>query len=88
MNANEIVETIASSKVGPEFRRFAGRFRPRVKISRIGLSSGASLHAQAPLHWDAIEDDRPVRYAREPLASPWRRWVIRLLGDLAPEDLL
>ena len=44
--------------------------------------------ANASLHWDAIENGRPVRYSSEPLASLWRRWVTRLLGALAPEELL
>jgi putative cardiolipin synthase len=45
-------------------------------------------NTKSPLHWDGVEDDRPVRYASEPLASLWRRWVTRLLGVLAPEELL
>ncbi len=53
----------------------------RVNLDEVG-------DANASLHWDAIENDRPVRYTGEPLASEWRRWVVRLLGALAPEDLL
>lgn len=45
-------------------------------------------NAKAALHWDGVEDDQPVRYASEPLASLWRRWVTWLLGALAPEELL
>jgi hypothetical protein len=45
-------------------------------------------NAKAPLHWDGVENDQPVRYGSEPLASLWRRWVTRLLGVLAPEELL
>ncbi|HSV84912.1 MAG TPA: phospholipase D-like domain-containing protein [Ramlibacter sp.] len=44
--------------------------------------------AQARVHWDAVEAGQPVRYTREPMASAWRRWVMRLLGALAPEELL
>ncbi len=42
----------------------------------------------APLHWTAMEDDKPVRYTREPLASTWRRILTPIFGWLAPEDLL
>jgi putative cardiolipin synthase len=45
-------------------------------------------NAKASLHWDGTEDDQPVRYASEPLASLWRRGVTRLLGAFAPEELL
>ena len=43
---------------------------------------------QAPLVWTGREGDKPVRYTDEPLASWWRRFVARLLGALAPEELL
>lgn len=52
----------------------------------VGLDPPGS--AQARVHWDAVEDGKPVRYTREPLASAWLRWVLPLLGALAPEELL
>ena len=53
---------------------------------RVGLDEPGD--AKAALHWDAVVDGRPIRYTDEPLASAWRRWFVRLLGRLAPEDLL
>jgi putative cardiolipin synthase len=53
---------------------------------RVGLDEPGN--AKAALHWDAVVDGRPIRYTDEPLASAWRRWFVRLLGRLAPEDLL
>ena len=47
-----------------------------------------SGNADASLHWDAIENDQPVRYADEPLAGAWRLWMTRLLWVLAPETML
>jgi putative cardiolipin synthase len=44
--------------------------------------------AAAALHWDAVENGKPARYTREPLASEWRRWMVRLLGAIAPEEYL
>jgi len=41
--------------------------------------------ANAALHWDAIEKQQPVRYDQEPLASPWLRLEVHLLGNLVPE---
>ena len=41
------------------------------------------------LHWHAHDAaGAPVHYTREPLATGWRLWVLRLLGTLAPEGLL
>ncbi len=45
-------------------------------------------NAKSALHWDGVVNGQPVRHTREPLASVWRRWFTRLLGGLAPEDLL
>ena len=56
------------------------------QVFRVALDEPGN--AKASLHWDAIENDQPARYASEPLASAWRRWLTRLLGGLAPEDLL
>ena len=53
----------------------------RVRLDETG-------NVNAPLHWDAIENDLPVRYAGEPLASAGRRWLVRILGALVPEALL
>ena len=53
---------------------------------RVGLDEAGNVNA--PLHWDAIESALPVRYAGEPLASAGRRWIVRILGALVPEDLL
>jgi putative cardiolipin synthase len=43
---------------------------------------------QAPLAWAGLDNGTPVRYTSEPLASWWRRLTSRLLGGLAPEELL
>jgi putative cardiolipin synthase len=38
--------------------------------------------------WVAEEAGTEVRYDREPLAGIWRRFLAKLLGVFAPEDLL
>jgi len=40
------------------------------------------------LRWTSEEDGRPVVYEREPLVSFWRRLLSRMLGVIAPLDLL
>ena len=40
------------------------------------------------LVWGGRENGKAVRYSSEPLASAWRRMTARLLGALAPEELL
>ena len=44
--------------------------------------------SQASLTWVSNDDDGPVRYTSEPLASWWQRIVSGLLGLLVPEELL
>ena len=53
---------------------------------RVGLDEAGNV--DAPLHWDAVESNLPMRYAGEPLAGAGRRWIVRILGALVPEDLL
>jgi putative cardiolipin synthase len=53
---------------------------------RVGLDEPGDV--KSGLHWDGVVDGQPIRYTDEPLASVWRRWFVRLLGRLAPEDLL
>jgi putative cardiolipin synthase len=53
----------------------------RVELARPG-------DEDAPLAWTGREDGKPARYDREPLTSWWRRTFSRLLGLVAPEELL
>ena len=38
--------------------------------------------------WMSEEAGTEVRYDREPLAGIWRRFLAKLLGAFAPEELL
>jgi putative cardiolipin synthase len=42
----------------------------------------------ADLVWSGRENGKPMHYDGEPLAGAWRRIVAKLLGALAPEELL
>lgn len=82
----EVALRLESRELG---RQLTGLFDDAVTLDqafRVELDEPGN--AGAALHWESIEDGRPVRYAREPLASEWRRWVARLLGALAPEAFL
>ena len=83
---SEVALRIASPELGGHLTRLFDEATTLQEAFRPGLDEPGN--AQSPLHWDTIEDGRPVRYARDPLASEWRRWVARVLGALAPEDLL
>jgi hypothetical protein len=43
---------------------------------------------RSPLLWTGAENGKPARFASEPLAGWWRRFVSALLGVLAPEEML
>ena len=53
----------------------------RVRLDDAGNPAGA-------LHWESVEDGRPVRFTSEPLASAWRRIITPIMGALTPEELL
>ena len=53
---------------------------------RVELAEPGNEHAS--LVWTGREDDKPVSYTSEPLASWWRRIISGMLGALAPEELL
>lgn len=42
----------------------------------------------SPLRWTTEDDGMPVRHDREPLTTPWRRALSRLLQLIAPDELL
>jgi putative cardiolipin synthase len=43
---------------------------------------------ESDLVWISDENGQEVRYQQEPMTGFWRRWMSRLLGALAPEDML
>lgn len=51
-------------------------------------SLGIAGNRNAPLVWTVREGNQLQRYAHEPRASWWLRFVSRLLGALVPEELL
>ncbi len=68
-------------------RLFDDAVRP-ARAFRVSLveTEGEGLPRQ--LRWTTEEQGVPVRYEEEPLAGFWRRLFSRLLGMVAPEDLL
>ena len=47
-----------------------------------------SGNASSALVWVGEENNKPVRFDREPMAGWWRHFVSGLFGSLAPEELL
>jgi putative cardiolipin synthase len=82
----EVALKIESAALGHELTALFDEATTLEQAFRVGLDEPG--HAGATVHWQSIEDDRPVRYSREPLASAWRRFLSDVLGALAPEELL
>lgn len=82
----EVALRIDSQELGQQLVALFNEATMLDKAFRVGLDESGNVNA--PLHWDAIENDLPVRYTGEPLASPGRRWMVRILGALVPEALL
>ena len=83
---SEVALKIDSRRLGMQLRGLFDEATALEESFRVGLDKPGD--AEAPLHWDGIEDGRPIRYIHEPLTSAWRRWSTHLLGVLAPEELL
>lgn len=82
----EVALRIESRELG---RQLTGLFDDAVRpdqVFRVELAEPGN--AAGSLHWDSLENGLPVRYLRDPLASPWRRWLATLLGAFAPEAFL
>jgi len=75
-----------SAEVGATIGRlFDDAVRPSraFAVSLVGVDGGTPQ-----IRWSTEENGRPVVYDTEPLVSVWRRLLSRLLGAIAPEDLL
>lgn len=83
---SEVALRIDSVELGRQLAALFDEATTPDQAFRVSLAEPGN--ATAPLHWDGVENDQPVRYEVEPLASLWRRWVTGLLGALAPEELL
>jgi putative cardiolipin synthase len=76
-DSTELGETIG--------RLFDDAVRP-ARAFRVSLDSDQDHAVQ--MRWTTEENGQPVLYDVEPLVSVWRRLFSRLLGIIAPEDLL
>lgn len=83
---SELALRIESPALGREMTTLFDDATTPDQAYRVGLDVPGD--PTSALHWDAVVDGRPTRYTDEPLAGAWRRWFVRLLGRLAPEDLL
>ncbi len=82
----EVALRIDSLALGGQISRLFDEAIAPDRVFKVGLDQAGN--AASMLHWDAIEDDQPVRYHHEPLTGVWRRWISQLLGKLVPEDQL
>ena len=86
LSNSEISVLIESAVLGGQLGTLFEEGTAPDQAFRVELTKAGDEHA--PLVWIGREKDEWVRYTSEPLASGWRRFVSRLLGALAPEELL
>ncbi|WP_159594294.1 phospholipase D family protein [Hydrogenophaga sp. BPS33] len=82
----EVALRIESRELGGQLTRLFDEAIVPDQVFQVALDEPGN--AGASLHWDTREKGLPARYTSDPLASPWRRWLVGLLGALAPEALL
>ena len=86
LSNTEIGLLAESSELGATIGRlFDDAVRPS-RAFRVSLTGPDGGNAQ--MRWATEENGQPVVYEVEPLVSVWRRMFSRLLGAVAPEDLL
>ncbi|KLN56099.1 phospholipase D family protein [Variovorax paradoxus] len=82
----EVALRIESQELGRQLTALFGEATTLDQVFEVELDEPGN--AASSLHWQSLENDRPVRYSSDPLASAWRVWMARFLGGLAPEELL
>jgi len=82
----EVALRIDSPALGAQLTKLFNESTTLDQAFRVELDQPGN--AKAALHWDTVEDHQPVRYDHEPLASPWLRLEVNLLGSLVPEGEL
>jgi putative cardiolipin synthase len=86
LSNTEVAVLLESAVLGGQFGELFEEATSLDQAFRVDLTEYGN--PDAPLAWTGREDGKPVRYSGEPLASWWRRIASRLLGALAPEELL
>jgi putative cardiolipin synthase len=86
MSNTEIAVLIESAALGAQLGALFDEAASPGQAFRVELAEPGNEHSR--LAWVGQEEGNPVRYASEPLASGWRRFIGSVLGVLAPEELL
>ncbi len=86
LSNTEVAVLIDSAVMGEELGRWLDEATSLDRSFRLALAEPGN--PASALVWQGREDDKPVRYTREPLASWWQRASSILLGAVIPEDML
>ncbi|MBK9573650.1 MAG: phospholipase D family protein [Rhodoferax sp.] len=86
LSNTEVAVLIDSAVIGKELGRWLDEATSLDRSFRLALAEPGN--PASPLVWHGQEDDKPVRYTRDPLASWWQRATSTLLGVVIPEDML
>ena len=82
----EVALRIESQELGRQLTALFGEATTLDQVFEVKLDEPGNTGSS--LHWQSLENNQPVRYSSDPLASAWRVWMARFLGALAPEELL
>ncbi len=86
LSNTEVAVSIESPVLGEQLGMLFEEAASLDQAFRVELAEAGDENAG--LSWVGQEKDKLVRYASEPLAGWWRRFIASLLGTLAPEELL
>lgn len=87
LSNTEVAVLIDSAVIGKQLGKWLDEATTHDRSFRLALAEPGN--PASPLVWHGQEDDKPVRYTREPLAASWwQRVTSILLGVVIPEDML
>jgi len=86
LSNSEVAVSIDSEVLGAQLARLFDEAASPEQSFRVELTEPGNENAS--LSWIGREEGKLVRYASEPLASWWQRFLSGVLGALAPEELL
>lgn len=85
LHNTEVALLLQSEQIGARLGTFFDEATQPAHVFRL---AAVSRQDTLQIVWVTEEGSRQIRYYREPLAGPWRRLLSKVLGALAPEDLL
>jgi len=86
LSNSEVAVSIDSAVLGGQLARLFDEAASPEQSFHVELTEPGNENA--PLSWTGREEGKLVRYASEPLASWWQRFISSVLGALVPQTML